>query len=468
MACIKHSSSIPSIRVTNFQSDDTVDYSLIVLKGQIANCDVPENSDVKIATQNSTETILTARNGEFKAIVHLSAGSNSIKLHFCCTIHSLTINFHRNSLPKHVIKVFYIICHDHDGSFQSPASQPNATVATALQKINVAMTLVQCLYAEMLNKAGFPRKTFQFTECRPFPSKLGVTDARQWSANQLWHFHAKEVLAAEMDTSTAYKYVGVLACTVCSNEKIQGNAALGIGDFALIGGGTLFAWPEDVQSIRKCFENTEPVDKQLLYDDSNGRGTFGGCFTTALGTMCHEIGHIFDLGHTVDGIMGSDIDYVHRVFINERFPWNLPKRSSSKVTKLDEVPTKSLGTSTRLTSVRKANTFLSTYRQRNASDLTFFTDNCATLLSHHKWFNQYDDCGDFSISFDVSERLIRSQWPLVLAEVREQSTGMCIDFRRFEATEMAVKYRISEEFIGRNLELIAVDRFGNIEKFIIE
>lgn len=470
MACIKHSSHIPSIQIVNFQSDDTVDHSIVLLKGIISRCDnsdVPEHSQITVSTGNSTENCSIARNGEFKALVPLAAGSNAINVHYCCASHSITINLQRKSLPAHLVKVFYIICHDHDGRFQAPAAQA-ATVSLACQKINLAMALVQCLYAEMLSKAGFPRKTFQFVDCAPFASKLSVNDARQWSANQLWQFHAKEVLCAETDTSAAYKYVGVLACTWCSSGEIKGNAALGIGDFALIGGGTLFAWPESVRRVGECFENVDRVDGHRLCDDSNGRGTFGGCFSTALGTMCHEIGHIFDLGHTADGIMGSDIDYVHRVFINERFPWNLPKRSTSKPSAISDArPAKPTIAMPRPTSVRTTNTFLSTYRQRNVSDLTFFTENCATLLSHHKWFNQ---CAgrDFSIGYAANERLIHSRWPLVLVEMREQGTGMCRDYRRLDGPDKCTEYRISAEFVGRHCEVIAVDEFGNVARIAIE
>lgn len=47
------------------------------------------------------------------------------------------------------------------------------------------------------------------------------------------------------------------------------------------------------------------------------RGTYGGCFATTLGSVCHELGHTFDLGHTPDGIMGRGFDNVNLVFTFE-------------------------------------------------------------------------------------------------------------------------------------------------------
>lgn len=45
------------------------------------------------------------------------------------------------------------------------------------------------------------------------------------------------------------------------------------------------------------------------------RGTYGSCFSTTLGSVCHELGHTFDLGHPRQGIMGRGFDNVHLVFL---------------------------------------------------------------------------------------------------------------------------------------------------------
>lgn len=45
------------------------------------------------------------------------------------------------------------------------------------------------------------------------------------------------------------------------------------------------------------------------------RGTYGGCFSTTLGSVCHELGHTFDLGHSKDGIMGRGFDNIDLVFL---------------------------------------------------------------------------------------------------------------------------------------------------------
>ena len=44
------------------------------------------------------------------------------------------------------------------------------------------------------------------------------------------------------------------------------------------------------------------------------RGTYGGCFSTTLGALVHELGHSLDLGHTENGIMARGFDDMDRFF----------------------------------------------------------------------------------------------------------------------------------------------------------
>ena len=50
------------------------------------------------------------------------------------------------------------------------------------------------------------------------------------------------------------------------------------------------------------------MDSTQLMDDSGYRGTVGGCVATSLGSVLHELGHTFDLGHTEAGIMARGFD----------------------------------------------------------------------------------------------------------------------------------------------------------------
>lgn len=95
------------------------------------------------------------------------------------------------------------------------------------------------------------------------------------------------------------------------------------------------------------------------------RGTYGGCFSTSLGSLCHEIGHCFDLGHTETGIMGRGFDNMHCVFSPNNY------QKTVNVNFKDLAKQKGYGI-TRLEQSLKNN------------DFTFFTRNCGLILNAHR------------------------------------------------------------------------------------
>lgn len=165
-------------------------------------------------------------------------------------------------------------------------------------------------------------------------------------------------------------------------------------------------------------------------DDSNYRGTHGGCLATTLGSVLHELGHTFDLGHTREGIMGRGFDYVDRVFVGAAgidFNRNPIRRDPQhttvalsrplSVTVTVQEPVIASPRRGRLLSEtsRPAPSF--TLRQlpgrlsapaspelnRSLSksliaseppsqpDRTFWGPSCAALLAYHRWFNSEMD-----------------------------------------------------------------------------
>ncbi|XP_055303437.1 uncharacterized protein LOC129569064 [Sitodiplosis mosellana] len=481
MFCVKHNAQegLPQIRFLNVKPNDSFDYSIVLVRGEILNYTHRRHrhglSSVQIVNENiegSIESAEIASDGKFKVAVELAPGVNQLKFRFCCATHGISLIFDKRKNPRYLLRILYIICSNHDGHFQAPCDA-ETTVERACEKIDLAIRLVQCLYAEMLTKHGFDRKSFEFIGCKPFHSSISVEEARQWDQNQLWQHHAKEILAQE-STEHRFKYFGILASTLCENGMVKGHAALGIGDVALFGSGTLYAWPTNFATIQRCFQDETPVDTNQLMDDSNGKNTYGGCFATALGSICHEIGHIFDLGHTTDGIMGNDIDYVNRIFTVENCPRDLPRRMASKCASDRNADDKLNQSNRRLTTIRKTNSILTNYHCRRNDDLTFLTENCAILLNSHKWFNQFaEHANESCIRCDIQQKIIKSSLPLVLVEFRSKQNGMCMKYYRFDVTTStptmtsnvsSLRFTIPSDVIEQNYDLIAVDKNGNIMK----
>lgn len=477
MLCFKHDAHRgPTINLSNVLPNEHFNYSIVLIRGEISNY----NHRIGVTTlcitnpQNSQNSCIEPAeirtDGKFSVAIELVPGVNLLKFQYCCATIEIPLIFRAHESPKYLLKPLYIICENHDGRFQAPNDSDN-TIEIACEKIDLSIRMVQCLYADMLAKHGFDRKTFEFVNCKPFYSGLTIQEARKRNQNELWKYHAKEILAHESKNGQQqqqhqqYKYFGILASTFCENGKIIGNAALGIGDVALFGSGTLYTWPLNFSTVQMCFRNETVVNTNQLMDDSNGRRTFGGCFATALGSMCHEIGHIFDLGHSTDGIMGCDIDYVQRMFIVEKYPRDLPRRIMKNCSIQSEncisQPVDTVGR--RLTTVKKHNSILTKYHNRRSDELTFFTENCAILLNYHKWFNQPDSAIECDIRYESERNMIVSRIPLAFVEFRSAIDGMCMKFYRFDVSN-EYQFQIPPTNVDKdnNCDLIALDKNGNI------
>lgn len=470
MFCSKHNvRQHPAIEFLNVEPNEAFNYSIVLIKGVISNYNHRHGvTSLRITNESSqiiNENAEIANDGTFKVAIKLAPGVNRLQFHHCCIAKEISLQFvNRRDRAKYLLKIFYIVCRNHDGRFQVDAKSTGNSVDVACDKINLAIEMVQCVYAGMLSKHGYTRKSFEFVECQPFQSNLTVDEARLWDQNRLWNYHATEMLAQESDTQHQCKYFGILASTLCENGVVKANAALGIGDVALFGSGTLYAWPSTFDTVQRHFQDATAVDATQLMDDSNGRNTFGGCFATALGSICHEIGHIFDLGHTSDGIMGNDIDYVNRLFVIEKCPRELPRRIASNCSN-----SKNLGSNkpvmNRLTAVRKTNPILTKYHNRRNDDLTFLTENCAVILNFHNWFNQFDRA-DSHIRCDLNQKIIVSSLPLALVEFRSPENGMCMKYYRFDndTSNDQHNFTVTADAVEQNYDLIAIDRHGTIMK----
>lgn len=463
------------IIISNVNNSEKLICPLYLLKGTIQNpC---TDNKILIHSQNAIEYSCSfcPNTGKFKAVVgDLVVGENHLAITYCSAVTNLTLTYEPPHNVTYTVKVLYIVCKNHDGHFQSPSTENDVNDACA--RLTVGVKLIQSLYGDKLLEQGFERKTFQLSAgCVPFYSRLPVDDAKQMDENSLWNYFAREVIAEENQTLEKRKFIGFIGCTEYRGildgnythenvkSKTVANAALGGGDFALFGTGCLYTWPQSIPYVMKCFESTEPIDLKNFLDDSNSRKTFGGCFATTLGSVCHEIGHIFDLGHSQNGIMGSGFDFVNRVFTVINQTEDLPNRMTTSTAPSNQ----NIPHDPRLTKLKSTNKFLNLFHYQKGKDLTYFERNSAITLAYHKWFNQHSDNspGDIQCTRNGKRRVIDSKkFPLRLVEFRTKDNALMIGNYQF-LDEFVCQFTIPDSIVEGSCVVFVIDDVGNIFKF---
>ncbi|XP_045490963.1 putative zinc metalloproteinase YIL108W [Colias croceus] len=530
-----------SIFITNFQHGETVNYSLVLLKGIITYgaCNNYEKIKCALTTSgNKIETFWDVYNREFKMLIDLQKGENIIDLEFNgMQKNNLILRYEPRRTNLRVTPVF-IVCQGHDGCFQCPPEIDNS-IESACSRIAIGAKIIQSVTAEKLYESGVGRKTFQLEhevnnknpECIVFKSSLNVNKARKMKQDELWTHFGRELMLSDLG-SNERKFLGFISCTRfkgTDNDKplthdeivsyTEAYAALGGGGLALFGSACLYTWPSTIADIVPKLLDPTPVNTRRFMDDSGYRGTWGGCFATTLGSVLHELGHTFDLGHTKDGIMGRGFDNLDRVFLVGDKRSALTKDNMNNfngkpvqhstvslqrninVTMNVAEPLRILGPrskttlgnfvsmsksdivrrSPNVTPITRPSSVYSTITNRmseskrnanrsNGNDSIYWTRNCAVLLSYHRWFNnEYGrerQAITRSLKFDKNKMLILSTAGIRIVEVRDETSGMVLD--SYEFTNVLPEKRFLVPFTfspkSRILTIIVEDDLGNVLK----
>ncbi|XP_050666563.1 uncharacterized protein LOC126966502 [Leptidea sinapis] len=529
-----------SIFITNFQHGETVNYSLILLKGNIT-FGVCNNYDklrcIVIYNGVKRESFWDIYNREFKIILELKLGENMIDLEYAGVHKNLFTLFYEPRKTNLRVTPVYIVCQGHDGCFQSPVEVENS-IKSACSRIAIGSKLIQCVTAEKLYESGVGRKTFQLehevdhknSECIVFSSSLNVNKARKMKQEELWTHFGRELMLSDLGSSER-KFLAFISCTRFKGTDIdkpmthdeilsytEAYAALGGGGLALFGTACLYTWPKSTSDIIDAFLECSPVNTRRFMDDSGYRGTLGGCFATTLGSVLHELGHTFDLGHTKDGIMGRGFDNIDRIFLVGNKRSALIKDSMNNfngkpvqhstvllqrninVTMNVAEPLRVLGPRSKTTLgnfasmsksdiVRRSpnvtpitrpssvyssitNRISDTKRNmnRNGNDSIYWTRNCAILLSYHRWFNNEFGRERQAITrylkFDKNKMMIISTAGIRIVEVRDESNGMVLDSYEFTNVLPEKRFLLPFSFSHKTkmLTVVVEDDLGNVLK----
>ena len=433
---------------------------------------------------------------KFKLLLQLKTGINHISLEYFRVRRNLAIKYDPFSydLQRHRIKLLYIVCSDSDGNFQSPGEsgsdlktqkqieneQEKKTndIASAKKRISLAGSVIQSIIAESLEVHGFGRKTIHFfneernnvrtkideDEAHPvtyiFKSKLSTQEVFAMNQRQLWEYHAKEIVSSESNTSSAenqkLKYLAIHSATRFFNPSgtipkdhaevlslTKGHVSIGGGGLALLGSGCLYTWPENLSEVLPRFSDVTEIDSIGYMDDSAYRKTIGGCYATTLGSLIHELGHTFDLGHSANGFMARGFDDIDRFFTlsNKVSKSENPSKStaslmcciSSCINKIGSSPFHypALPSHVKI----KGTNYLEEYQQKQyyrkmmiEFGNAFWDKSSAIILSAHPWLNASAAASGNQISYLSDLRHVQStNTDFLLLEMRDKS-GNILDF----------------------------------------
>ncbi|KAJ1530515.1 hypothetical protein ONE63_005409 [Megalurothrips usitatus] len=330
------------IDVLNWQSGDEVYHSVVVIEGKVdAGCKSSSNKCIVIERINGPwdappmTSHCISDNLIFKCVLKLEHGTNTFVFKYCSFKQEFALYFK----PRHVqfcVLPVYIICKGHDGRFQAPENEDNS-IESACDRISTGIRLVQSLIAEQLNKFGYGRNTFQLQsdldpgapDCHVFYSKIPVEEAHAANGDTLWGWIGRELMTSHLGNEN-YKFVAFLSSTHYEGktfnkfppthdeivECTRGHVAIGGGGLALLHTGCLHTWATSAEEVVARLSSSSLIDTAFFMDGSN-RGTYGGCYSSSLGAVAHELGHTFDLGHTTHGIMGPEYHDIHYMFLPE-------------------------------------------------------------------------------------------------------------------------------------------------------
>uniref|UniRef100_A0A0R3W7E0 Zinc metalloproteinase YIL108W n=1 Tax=Taenia asiatica TaxID=60517 RepID=A0A0R3W7E0_TAEAS len=406
----------------------TVHYPLFLLRGTFS-CHL----GCQPTTVTKTNSILfktsskTAPGVFFKALISLDTGLNNISI--CCP--HISYNCAINKVPvddtRPYVRCIYVAFRGHDGSFQAPPSVPSDS-DSACRRFGLAVRLLQTLTAETIFAETGCRRTFVCAGDLPAPSNLqprvvaspvsvavwciqsriGFQEAQSMSSLRLWECLARELDAIFWEDRGRAKWLAVVSCTefrpLTSSEIMPTSHEEGPVAWLLLdrvrythGQKTSRRLAHVYQIHRRLTSGSISMIADIgiqenIFEDFPG--TYWANYTTALGTMLHEIGHCFDLDHNSEGIMRRGGDDLNLVLA---FP---PPGSSSRTVKVQN------GYSFRRLSILQfsgvtfyENALQVTENTQDQSDIlwgrcesiedcgrAFWRKEVAQFLSFHRWF----------------------------------------------------------------------------------
>ena len=309
--------SAAEIEIGNLKEGENVGYELLLVRGSLSGV----ADSVTVSSFGSSQSWPVV-NGQYKALVLLEKGRNDIRLEAAGhSAKQLRINYQPKKRGD-TVRMVYVVASDGDDRFQAPAGE-SGDLESAKRKLAFAGLLMQTATAELMNNAGYGRKTFRLqrdssgeVDVEIFRSKLSMRKAHGMTGLEIWRS-----LYRELDgLGGRSRKMAVMQMTRFdkAQQKAYAHTALGGSSLALMGSGSMHTWAENLDELVDCFSDERRVGNFGMFDDSAYRRTFWANYSTSLGACLHELGHSFGLNHSGDnkGIMERGFDRINRLFMS--------------------------------------------------------------------------------------------------------------------------------------------------------
>ena len=283
--------------VTSVVPGETVRYPLLLIRGTTDGEGVIAGTSWKAMTKFPTAA------GRFTAAVMLKPGPNFVLVQSGRGTVKVQVVYKPMRTPY---KVRAVLAMAND---ETPPEGYR-------EKLDLGLKMLQSVCAEGMREAGFGRLTF--------PLELGtdgkviVHVVKLDATGDSLRSREPTALYAGFPSSfdpVVDKVAGVLAFARWDRraKRALGEADLGGGSLALVGGDSLGRWPATMADIPRLFGDETPFEE----GETGLRRVAWAATATGLGSLLHELGHTFGLAHSTDvrSAMLRGFDAINRRFV---------------------------------------------------------------------------------------------------------------------------------------------------------
>lgn len=287
------------------------------------------SSEIKIINHSKKGESITGltSNGHFKVLTELIPGKNQLSLISENHKAELTLSY-QPMTTDYKTRGVYFVEDKNDLRYETFFTDDSYNFRA---KFDTALKLMQSYTADMMHEKGYGRKTFRLDLDENGKVKVYIIEtpgANQWEYN-LDALFKRLNKKLDLLPEGNYKNLALLGFSkkIKNSTAATHYTALGGGRLAIMGGATLYTWPDTIDQISERFTQQTDIDFDNYHADDNNRFSVFSTASQTIGSALHELGHCFGLPHCLEktGIMMHGAHNFHR-----HYTYSEPPHKKSK------------------------------------------------------------------------------------------------------------------------------------------